>query len=238
MEASELLTSGLSEYKLTYSDKTVENFFKFSNLLVEWNKVMNLTGITEDCDIVVKHYLDSVAPLTLPYFKENMRVIDVGCGAGFPGFPIKIVREDLEVTLLDSLNKRINFLKECVKELKLDRVICVAGRAEEYAQKAEYREKFDIALSRAVANLQVLIELCCGYIKVGGYFIALKGPAAYDEVEGARGAIEKMGCELVDVIEAKVPNSDLAHTMVIIKKVKETPKEYPRNFGRITKKAL
>lgn len=232
------LQEGFAAYGLTWDETMAKRFAQFTEELIETNKVMNLTAITEPAEIVTKHYLDSVFPLTQPYFPQGCSVIDVGCGAGFPSVPMKIARPDLKLTLLDSLQKRLTFLRRTVDAMELEQVECVHARAEEGAQKKELREQYDVAVSRAVANLRVLTELCCGYVKKGGYFLALKGPNAAQEVEEAKSAIAAMGCQLEALIAAPVPGTDMEHTLVVIRKVKKTNPNYPRNYGRISKKPL
>ncbi len=232
------LQEGFAHYGLAWDEQMQQRFSQFTEELLETNRVMNLTAITEPQEIVTKHYLDSVFPLTQPYIQPGCKMIDVGCGAGFPSIPMKIARPDIQLTLLDSLQKRLTFLRRVVDHMELQQVECVHARAEEGAQKKELREQYDVAVSRAVANLRVLTELCCGYIKKGGYFLALKGPNAEQEVQEARTAITAMGCQLEGVVAAPVPGTDMEHTLVVIRKVKATHPQYPRNYGRISKKPL
>lgn len=232
------LQEGFAQYGLAWDEQMEHRFCQFTQELLETNKVMNLTAITEPQEIVTKHYLDSVFPLTQPYLGMGCCVIDVGCGAGFPSIPMKIARPDIQLTLLDALQKRLTFLQRVVQQMALQQVQCIHARAEEGAHKRELREQYDVAVSRAVANLQVLTELCCGYIRQGGYFLALKGPNAGQEVQQAGAAIAAMGCQLEGVIAAPVPGTDMEHTLVVIRKVKKTPPQYPRNYGRISKKPL
>jgi 16S rRNA (guanine527-N7)-methyltransferase len=234
----EILKEGFETYGLSYNDTIEQRFSAFTGELLRVNEVMNLTAITEPEEVMRKHYLDSVFPLTLPYIPEGAKVIDVGCGAGFPGLPMKLARDDIQLTLLDALQKRIGFLQGCVELIGLQGVECIHARAEEGAQKPQLREQYDVAVSRAVANLRTLTELCCGYIKEGGYFIALKGPGAQAEVDEAKNAIGTMGCKVVEVIDAPIPGLDTAHCCVVIQKIKPTDPKYPRNFGRIRKKPL
>lgn len=217
-------------------EKQAEAFVIYKNLLVEWNKVMNLTGITEDKEVAVKHFADSVTALNIADFKDKS-VIDVGTGAGFPGLPLKIVCPSVKLTLLDSLAKRLNFLKEVCRSIDCE-VEFVHGRAEELGQDENYREKFDIAVSRAVAPLNVLCEYDLPYVKVGGLMIALKGPAAYDEIEGAKNAVAELGGEIERVEGINLPDTDLKHTVVVIKKVENTPEKYPRRAKKIERSPL
>lgn len=211
------------------SDGQLEQLEKYGHLLQEWNEKINLTAITDDEGIAVKHFLDSLTALLTD--KVNGSVIDVGTGAGFPGLVLKTVKPEIQLTLLDSLNKRINFLKAAAEELSLDGVEFVHGRAEDFGMNIKYREKFDTAAARAVANLRVLAEWCLPFVKVGGYFLALKGPLADDELKDAKKAIHILGGEVEDVFEAKIPYSDLSHKIIIIKKVRRTPSKYPRKPG-------
>lgn len=211
------------------SDGQLEQLEKYGRLLQEWNEKINLTAITDDEGIAVKHFLDSLTALLTD--KVNGSVIDVGTGAGFPGLVLKTIKPEIQLTLLDSLNKRINFLKAAAEELSLDGVEFVHGRAEDFGMNIKYREKFDTAASRAVANLRVLAEWCLPFVKVGGYFLALKGPLAEDELKDAKKAIHILGGEVEDVFETKIPCSDLSHRIIIIKKVRRTPSKYPRKPG-------
>lgn len=211
------------------SDGQLEQLEKYGRLLQEWNEKINLTAITDDEEIAVKHFLDSLTALLTD--KVNGSVIDVGTGAGFPGLVLKTIKPEIQLTLLDSLNKRINFLKAAAEELSLDGVEFVHGRAEDFGMNIKYREKFDTAAARAVANLRVLAEWCLPFVKVGGYFLALKGPLAEDELKDAKKAIHILGGEVEDVFETKIPCSDLSHRIIIIKKVRRTPSKYPRKPG-------
>lgn len=206
---------------------------RYAELLVEYNKVMNLTGITDPEGISEKHFLDSLLIFKYADIPEKSSVIDVGTGAGFPGVPMKLYRNDLKVTLLDSLNKRVNFLKE-VSEKTLP-MECVHARAEEGGRKAEYREKFDFAAARAVAALPVLAEYCMPYVKTGGKFIAMKGPN--EDISLGKNAVRILGGEISQVIDYELPSGD-KRVIVIINKISDTPTKYPRNSGQISKKNL
>lgn len=225
-----------NKLNIQINDTVANNFVTYKNLLAEWNRVMNLTGITEDKEVAVKHFADSVIPLNIVDFKYKS-VIDVGTGAGFPGLPLKIAEPTINVTLLDSLTKRLNFLEEVCRNIGVDADF-VHGRAEEIGQDENYREKFDIAVSRAVAPLNVLTEFDLPFVKVGGYMIALKGPAAYDEIKGAENAVNELGGEIERIEEVKLPETDLKHTIVVIKKVKNTPSKYPRRAKKIERSPL
>lgn len=238
MEYYDILNSACNDVGIEFNKSKYDIFMKYKSMIQEWNKKVNLTAITEDEDIIKKHFIDCIKIYKFDKFKELNKIIDIGTGAGFPGIPIKIVQEEKEVVLLDSLNKRIKFLDEVSKELKLENIKSLHGRAEDYAQKEEFREKFDGAVSRAVANISVLSEFCLPYIKVGGYFIAMKGPNVSEEIEEGRRAIELLGGKLQEVIQVEVEESDLKHNLVVIKKIKRTNNKYPRKAGMVTKKPL
>ena len=208
---------------------------RFGEMLVEKNKVMNLTAITEPADVATLHFLDSVAMLK-EIDLSGKTVVDVGTGAGFPGMPLRVVCPAIRMTLLDSLNKRIDFLKEVCDELGYTDVACVHGRAEEFA--AKHRESFDFATSRAVANFQLLTELCLPLVKVGGTFIAMKSVESDEELKAAEKAISILGGQVERTIDYQIPGTDVTHRLVFIKKIKETPKKYPRAFAKIKKNPL
>ncbi len=215
-----------------------EMFLNYKELLKEWNQKINITAITEDVEIDQKHFLDSLTILGTGLFQGQKKVIDVGTGGGFPGLPIKIVKEELDVTLFDSLNKRIKFLDIVIEELGLEGIRAVHGRAEESARTAEYREEYDICVSRAVAQLNTLAEYCLPFVKVGGHFIAMKGPDVEEEVNKAKNAIDTLGGELEEIQEIQIPGTDIVHSLVIIKKVRNTAKTYPRGGGNPRKNPL
>ena len=229
----ELLTSGLTELGLPTDG--IPALERYAELLVEKNKVMNLTAITEPHDIATLHFLDCAALLKLADFK-NKTVADIGTGAGFPGMPLRIVEPSVRITLLDSLNKRIDFLKEVCDDLGLTDVSCIHGRAEEFA--SGHRESFDIVTSRAVANLQMLSELCLPLVKVGGYFLSMKSVESEEELNNAKTAIKTLGGQIEKVVDYEIPGTEVAHRLIFIKKIKETPKKYPRTFAKIKKNPL
>lgn len=220
-------------------DVTVGQYEKFSlyaKMLVEWNEKINLTGITDPRGIAVKHLLDSLLPLKNVEIPQGASLIDVGTGAGFPGLPIKIYRPDIKLTLLDSLNKRVNFLAEVCKETGAT-AECIHARAEECGRNEKYREKFDFAAARAVAALPVLAEYCLPFIKVGGTFIAMKGPN--EDPKDGETAVKQLGGEISDIFEYTLPDGDCSRRKLIcVKKIRPTEKKYPRNSGQISKKPI
>lgn len=234
----EILKDGLKEFGIEVNEKMIEDFSKYREILVEWNQKMNLTGIEDEREVFIKHFLDSVSIFSGNYIKDNMSLIDVGTGAGFPGLPIKIANRSLNITLLDSLNKRINFLKEVCENIDVDDIEFIHGRAEDFGQDEKYREKFDVATARAVAGLPILMEFCVPFVKLGGYFICLKGPSVDLELEESKVAIETLGLEFVEKIDIKLPETDLKHNILVFKKIKNTPMKYPRKAGKPIKKPL
>ncbi len=229
----EIFKRGLKEYGYDISEEKLLQFSKYSDLLIEWNEKMNLTAVTDPEGIAVKHFLDSVVPLFSIDINEKSRVIDVGTGAGFPGIPIKIIREDLKFTYLDSLNKRITFLKEVTQNLGLLDVDFVHMRAEDAGKDKKMRESFDVAVSRAVAPLKILGEYCIPLIKKGGKFFAFKSFNIDEEINDAKSMIGNLGGRICDIKEVKIPHSDLVRKIVVIEKIKETPKEFPRKANKI-----
>ena len=231
----DILENGFAELVLSLDGKAAERYETYFEYLEEKNKVMNLTAISGREDVARLHFLDCAALLKFTDFK-NKRVIDVGTGAGFPGLALKIAEPDMELTLLDSLNKRIDFLQETCDKLSFEDVTCIHARAEE-APKA-FRGAFDIATSRAVARLNALCELCMPFLKENGVFIAMKGPDCSEELVEAQNAIKLLGAELVSCEEYEIPGTDIRHTAVIIRKVKPTHPKYPRKWAQIKKQPL
>ena len=213
----------------------VPSLLRYGELLVETNKVMNLTAITDPEEIASLHFLDSAALLTLEDFR-NKSVVDVGTAAGFPGLPLRILEPTIRLTLLDSLGKRIQFLNRVCQELDLTDVACVHGRAEEFA--AEHRESFDLAVSRAVAALPVLCELCLPLVRPGGKFLAMKSVDSNQELEAAKHAIETLGGAVSGVRDYEIPGTEVRHRLILVEKVKKTPEKYPRMFAKIKKNPL
>ena len=222
--------------KISVSENQYAKLEKYSELLVEWNEKINLTAITAPEGIALKHFYDSVYPFTLLDIPQNASLIDVGTGAGFPSCPLKVFRADIELTLLDSLNKRIKFLQQVSDALELN-AQCVHGRAEELGKNVNHRERYDIACARAVANLTELCEYCLPFVKVGGRFVALKGSNGLEELEVAKNAIKVLGGTAEKAIEYSLPNGD-GRVLISIKKSSPTPDKYPRNKGQMKKKPL
>ena len=222
-------------FDLPLNEDIESKFKKYAEMLVETNKKFNLTAITEPDDIYIKHFADSIS--CQEFINPGSRVIDVGTGAGFPGVVLKIARPDIKLTLLDSLNKRLTFLDTVLNDIGLDSEL-VHSRAEEGGKNKLYREKFDIAVSRAVARLNVLCEYCLPYVKVGGLFVAMKGPNADEELDGAENALKLLGGKVEKVHKFNLPCDEGERTIIVIKKVKPTPKQYPRISGKIKSQPL
>ena len=213
-------------------------FQKYYELLIEWNKVMNLTAITEYEEVVDKHFIDSLSIEKAVDLNIIEKVIDVGTGAGFPGIPLKIVYPHLKITLLDSLNKRINFLNEVISKLKLENIEAIHGRAEDIAKDKKYREQYDISVSRAVANLSTLSEYSLPFVKVGGLFISYKAEKADEEIKNAEKAVSVLGGKIEKIIKFQLPETDIGRTLVKINKIKIKAKKYPRKAGLPSKEPL
>ena len=235
---SKMLKNRMDRLQIETNENMLEQFDLFYHLLVEWNKVMNLTGITEYEEVVEKHFADSLSLARFLDLNKIHTVIDVGTGAGFPGIPLKIAFPHLKVVLLDSLNKRINFLNEVIAKLELKEIHTIHGRAEEYARKPEYREQFDLCVSRAVANLSVLSEYCIPYIRVGGIFIPYKSGEIDEEVAASRKAVDILGGQIDHVEKFQLPDTDIHRSFVFINKIKNTQKKYPRKAGTPAKEPL
>lgn len=230
--------SDLEKLNIALSDKQVEQFLKYYELLVEWNSFMNLTAITDFDEVCKKHFVDSVSLIKAMDLTKEMSVIDIGTGAGFPGIPLKIVFPNLKITLLDSLNKRIKFLDTVIEELALANINTLHGRAEDFAKPGKLRETYDLCVSRAVANLSTLSEYCLPYVKVGGFFVSYKSEKIEEESEAAKKAISILGGKVKDQVAFHLPDSDIYRNLYMIEKVKETNKKYPRKAGFPSKEPL
>ncbi len=235
MDSNKLLLQGIEELQLHISDNQIQQFMDYYEMLIETNKVMNLTAITDFDEVMVKHFIDSLFVVKTTDMNKYKTLIDVGTGAGFPGIPIKIMFPHLNVTLLDSLNKRLKFLNSVIDKLKLTEIETVHGRAEDIAQKKEFREQYDVCVSRAVANLSTLSEYCIPFINVGGNFISYKSSLSEDEINESKKAIKIFGGNILQTKTIPLPCSDIERTFVVIQKDKQTPKKYPRKAGTPSK---
>ncbi len=235
---SQIFETKLKALGIVLNDTQKQQFDKFYELLVEWNKIMNLTGITEYEEVNEKHFVDSVSLVKAVNIDKINTVIDIGTGAGFPGIPLKIAFPHLQVVLLDSLNKRINFLNTVINELGLTDIKTIHGRAEDYAKQTEYREQFDLCVSRAVANLSTLSEYCIPYVKADGMFIPYKSGEIDEEVLLAKKAIHILGGKIEEVIKFQLPDTEINRSFVKIKKIQITAKKYPRKAGLPSKEPL
>lgn len=237
MICEDILKEGLKKYNIEPVEEIIQRFEVYINLLQEWNKKINLTAITDEKEIIVKHFLDSVSCIQSGVISENSKVIDIGTGAGFPGIPLKIIKPKIELTLLDSLNKRTLFLSELMKNIDLDARI-IHGRAEEYGIKPDFREKYDIVLSRAVAPMNILLEYTMPYVKVGGFLLCQKGPGVFNEIDEAKNAVRILGGITEKILSTDVYNSDYNHYIVMVRKVEICPGKYPRKAGNAEKKPI
>ena len=239
IETKDILTKAADVMGIRLTDKALCHFDLYSGRLTQRNEFVNLTAIKNKADIARLHFADSLSLLGHVHFK-NKKVLDVGSGAGFPGVPLKIVEPTIKLTLLDAKKKCIDFLVDLCRELDLD-VLCIHGRAEELCQGTEsqnYREQFDIVVSRAVARLNVLCELCLPYLRVGGFFPVMKGIDSDDEIKEALSAIKVLGAEITDTIDYTIGDTDIRHRIILLSKISKTPGNYPRRFARIEKKPL
>ena len=226
----------IDELGVDLSEEQIKQFYNYMKLLLEWNNKMNLTAITEEEEIIVKHFIDSIT--ISKYIPKGAYLVDVGTGAGFPGIPLCIIREDLQIVLLDSLQKRINFLDVVIRNLELRRIETIHARVEEFAKNPEYREKSDIATSRAVANLSTLSEYLLPLIKKGGSAICMKGSDIEEEVSNAKKAISVLGGKLINIFEFDLPKTDIKRNIILINKIEKTPNKYPRKPGTPSKEPI
>lgn len=228
----------LKNWNITLTDIQLNRFAQYYEMLIEKNKVMNLTAITEFDEVIEKHFLDSISLGAVIDLTQPLKVLDLGTGAGFPGIPLKIVYPDLQITLADSLNKRILFLQEVIEALGLEGIEAVHGRAEEMARNVTFREQYDLCVSRAVANLSTLSEYCLPFVVTGGKFIPYKSGEITEEVENAKNAVSRLGGSISDIHKFSFGENDLHRSFVMIDKVKKTPKAYPRKAGTPSKQPL
>ncbi len=236
IEFSNLMKEYGKEIQIKFTEEQLQKFYKYMNMLIEWNKKINLTAIIEPKEIILKHFIDSLT--ILKYVNDNEKMLDVGTGAGFPGIPIKIMNSNIEITLLDSLNKRINFLNEVINKLELKNISAIHSRIEDYGKNNKYREKYDIVTSRAVANLATLSEYMLPMLKIKGKSICMKGSDIKEEVKNSKRAIDILGGEIVNIEELVLPKSDNRRNLIIIEKKKNTPLKYPRKAGIPSKEPL
>lgn len=234
--SGELLLESCKVMGILLTQKQQDCFFKYQKLLLSWNEKINLTTIIEPNAVALRHFADSLSISTVGFdFSAKASLIDIGTGAGFPGIPLKIVYPNLEVTLLDSLQKRISFLDAVISELSLSEIEAVHSRAEDGGQNPKFREQFDIAVSRALAPMSVLLEYALPYVKVGGVFLSMKGPSIESEMSEAQTALELLGGELISIQPVTIPLSDLQHNLVMIRKIVQTPIRFPRKANKIGK---
>lgn len=236
--STETFEKGLEQLRIFLNEKQIQQFIEYYEILVEWNKVMNLTAITDFEEVIAKHFLDSLALVKVCDLSGKKKVIDIGTGAGFPGIPLKIAFPELEIVLLDSLNKRIKFLNEVIEKLGLKNIRTIHGRAEDFAKQKEYRESFDLCVSRAVANLSTLSEYCLPYVKIEGNFIPYKSGKIDEEISQGEKAIKILGGKISQIDKFQLVDTDMERSFVVIKKEKNSPKKYPRKAGMPSKEPL
>jgi len=234
-EHIDILRKGAGEFGADLDDSKISLLLSYKDILLEWNEKMNLTAIEDDREFIIKHFVDSLS--IIPYLKNAGNLIDVGTGAGFPGLPVKIAQPSLDVVLLDSLEKRTAFLKHVIETLSLTGISAIHSRAEDAGRSPQHREKYDVAVARAVAALPVLLEYCLPLVKVGGIFIAMKG-SSVDEIESAHKALDILGGKIEEINELTLPDSDIKRNIIIVKKFRQIPTKYPRKAGKPAKEPL
>lgn len=237
----DILKEEINKIGIQLDDEQMNQFLKYYDLLTEWNRFMNLTAITDYKEVIQKHFVDSLSiikAIDIEYLQEDKHLIDIGTGAGFPGIPIKIVFPKLKITLLDSLNKRIKFLNEVIGGLKLKDIEAIHGRAEDYARHEQYREQYDVCVSRAVANLSTLSEYSLPFVKTGGYFISYKAENIEEEIKNSKNAVTLLGGNIDKIVRFNLPDTDIKRAFIIIRKEKPTNKKYPRKSGIPSKEPL
>lgn len=235
-EFKKIMIDNLKELRIKLSDLQLEQFYEYMNILIEWNKFMNLTGITEPNEIIIKHFIDSLTVLNK--IDEESTIIDIGTGAGFPGIPIKIALPETKIVLLDSLNKRIKFLDAVVDKLQLKNIETLHGRAEDYGKDKRYRAKYDVAIARAVAPLNILLEYLMPFVKIGGTCLCMKGLNSEEEISKSANAVKELGGELIETKEFFIPNTEMKRKIIQVNKIKETDNRYPRKAGTPSKEPL
>ena len=238
MEKTDRFIKSLEKLNIHLNEKQVYQFMKYYEMLIETNKVMNLTAITDFDEVIDKHFVDSLALIQAIDLNKELKVIDVGTGAGFPGIPLKIAFPELDILLLDSLNKRIHFLDQVISELGLENIQTIHGRAEDFGKNPLYREKFDLCVSRAVANLSTLSEYCVPFVKVDGYFISYKSGKVQEELDASRHAVDILGGKVEKCLNYALADTDMERSLVVIHKLKPTKKAYPRKAGKPSKEPL
>lgn len=230
----QLLQEGAAKFGVKLDEVTIDALLRYKRILLEWNEKMNLTAIEEDRDFIIKHFVDSLS--IMPFLKDGQSIIDVGTGAGFPGLPLKVANPSLNIVLLDSLEKRVGFLNTVIAELHLSGIRAVHSRAEDAGMSAEYRERHDAAVARAVASLPVLLEYCLPLVKVGGIFIAMKSSSEEAGISGR--ALDILGGRVEDIKDFVLPGSDMKRSIIVVRKFRQTPTKYPRKAGKPSKEPL
>ena len=238
MEKTDRFLKSLEKLNIHLNEKQVYQFMKYYEMLIDTNKVMNLTAITDFDEVIDKHFVDSLALIQAIDLNKELKVIDVGTGAGFPGIPLKIAFPELDILLLDSLNKRIHFLDQVISELGLENIQTIHGRAEDFGKNPLYREKFDLCVSRAVANLSTLSEYCVPFVQVDGYFISYKSGKVQEELDASRHAVDILGGKVEKCLNYALADTDMERSLVVIHKLKPTKKAYPRKAGKPSKEPL